>query len=82
MVAKLLAIYGLSFYIVMVRIPPKLRGTSNEAVWINQLREVVISLVPLFSVNNKLHRTTKGTIMQGAKGSGVVGADSSKAVWL
>ena len=65
----------------MIRVPAKLRGTSAEASWHNQIREVIHSLMPIQSVNNKISRTTRGTIIEGtAKGSDSSG--SGKAVWL
>lgn len=68
----------------MIRVPPKLRGSSPEAAWHNQMREVVMSIIPVQSVNNKISRTTKGTVIQGTsegkKGSG--DNNSTAAVWL
>ena len=65
----------------MIRVPSKLKGTSAEASWHNQMREVIISLIPVKSVNNMTSRTTKGTIITGtAKGTGLGGG--GKAVWL
>jgi len=66
----------------MIRVPAKLRGNSKEAAWINQLREVVISLIPINSLNNKTSRTTKGTIHQGTAAGKSGGGGSGKAVWL
>ena len=37
----------------MTRVPPKLKGSSAEAMWHNQMREVIMSLIPVHSVNNK-----------------------------
>ncbi len=69
----------------MIRVPPKLRGSSPEAAWHNQMREVVMSIIPVQSVNNKITRTTTGTIIQGTsegkKGSGDTN-NSTAAVWL
>jgi hypothetical protein len=66
----------------MIRVPAKLQGNSAEASWHNQIREVILSLMPVQSVNNKISRTTKGTIIEGtAKGKGG-GSSSGKAVWL
>lgn len=68
----------------MLRVPPKLKGTSAEATWHNQMREVILSLMPIQSVNNKITRTTRGTIIEGTskgKGGGDV-ASSGAAVWL
>ena len=67
----------------MTRVPPKLKGSSAEAMWHNQMREVIMSLIPVQSVNNKISRTTKGTIIEGTsagKGGGAV--SSGAAVWL
>jgi len=70
----------------MIRVPPKLRGSSPEAAWHNQMREVVMSIIPVQSVNNKISRTTKGTIIQGTsegkKGGSGDANNSSAAVWL
>jgi hypothetical protein len=68
----------------MLRVPPKLKGTSAEASWHNQMREVILSLMPIQSVNNKITRTTRGTIIEGtSKGKGGGDAASSgAAVWL
>jgi hypothetical protein len=68
----------------MLRVPPKLKGTSAEASWHNQMREVILSLMPIQSVNNKITRTTRGTIIEGTskgKGGGDT-ASSGAAVWL
>ena len=69
----------------MIRVPPKLRGSSPEAAWHNQMREVVMSIFPVQSVNNKISRTTKGTIIEGTsagKGTGGGAGSSGAAVWL
>ena len=69
----------------MLRVPPKLKGTSAEASWHNQMRDVILSLMPIQSVNYKITRTTKGTIIEGtSKGKGGSGdtASSGAAVWL
>ena len=67
----------------MIRVPAKLRGSSAEASWHNQMREVILSLMPVQSVNNKISRTTRGTIIEGtAAGSSSKAASSEKAVWL
>jgi hypothetical protein len=65
----------------MTRVPPKLKGNGPEAAWHNQMREVILSLIPVDSNNTVYKRTTRGTIIEGkAGGSGTGG--SGKAVWL
>lgn len=66
----------------MTRVPPKLKGSSAEAAWHNQMRDVILSLIPIQSVNNKISRTTKGTIIEGTSAGKGTGAGSGKAVWL
>jgi|TARA_R110002167_G_scaffold54654_1_gene155696 hypothetical protein len=66
----------------MIRVPAKLRGNSAEASWHNQIREVILSLMPVQSVNNKISRTTKGTIIEGTAAGSSSGGGSGKAVWL
>ncbi len=68
----------------MIRVPAKLKGSSAEAAWHNQMREVILSLMPIQSVNNKISRTTRGTIIEGTsagKGRGST-TTSGAAVWL
>jgi|TARA_R100001530_G_scaffold25431_1_gene20523 hypothetical protein len=65
----------------MVRVPAKLKGNSPEAAWHNQLREVILSLMPVGSSNTNYKRTTRGTVREG-KGGGSGAAGSGKAVWL
>ena len=67
----------------MTRVPPKLKGASAEAMWHNQMREVILSLMPVQSVNNKISRTTKGTIIEGTSaGKGGGSGAEGRAVWL
>jgi len=69
----------------MIRVPPKLKGSSAEAAWHNQMRDVILSIIPIQSVNNKISRTTKGTIIEGTsagKGTGGGAGSSGAAVWL
>ena len=68
----------------MIRVPAKLRGSSAEATWHNQMREVILSLMPVQSVNNKISRTTRGTIIEGTSAGSKAGSSSSSgaAVWL
>lgn len=46
------------------------------------MREVVLSLIPVQSVNNKTTRTTKGTIVQGTAAGKKDAAGTGQAVWL
>ena len=65
----------------MFRVPPKLKGNGPEAAWHNQMREVILSLIPVNSTNTQFKRTTRGTIREGKAGTdGTSGSD--KAVWL
>lgn len=68
----------------MIRVPPKLKGTSAEASWHNQMRDVILSLMPIQSVNNKITRTTRGTIIEGTSAGRGKGSTSGSgaAVWL
>ena len=70
----------------MIRVPPKLKGSSAEAAWHNQMREVVLSLMPIQSVNNKISRTTRGTVIEGTSagegGGSTTINNSTAAVWL
>ena len=67
----------------MIRVPPKLKGSSAEAAWHNQMRDVILSIIPIQSVNNKISRTTKGTIIEGTSaGKGGGSGAEGRAVWL
>jgi hypothetical protein len=66
----------------MFRVPPKLKGNGPEAAWHNQMRDVLLSLIPVDSTNTQFKRTTRGTIREGKAGGGDGTSGSGKAVWL
>ncbi len=63
------------------RLPPKLRGSSREAVWQNKMRDVVASLRPVVSRNIKFAHTTRGVVNEG-RTSAIEGGSGGAAVWL
>ena len=66
----------------MLRVPQRLKGNTSEAAWHNQMRDVVMSLMPIQSANNKTTRTPKGTIIEGTAAGKKGTAGTGQAVWL
>ena len=63
------------------RPPPKLLKRDKQATWLNQLRDCVVSLLPLDSPTNRHNETTRGTSTVSKPGKGGGGGESLP-VWL